>query len=363
MKSVSALSLILMLAAGGAVAQDLDLEALVAAAKAEPPTTVYAVTGKIVDTAEAFNTKYGMNVTGKKVNEAGQVDLLIREHQAGNVTGSVSLASDVAVIVTDLIGQGVVESWVPGDIAPHLAPGARDPLVVVSDPHLWAYNAEMGETCPVTNVWQLVDPDWNRRVALMDPLDKPAYADWFNQLAEHHDDAMAAAYAAHYGKPFDGDSATAAWVKAFANNGPLVADSSGVSDAIGAPGQEKPFFGMLSAAKFRDNADKGYKLGLCAGMDPWVGWSYTKLGLIATGTDSPNAARLFIHYVLTEEGILPQMLDGKMPTSTAIALPEDEPSGLADHLDRLFPYDAATGLQDWDSRQDWQDFWRVSYQR
>src|SRR5690606_10176617 len=117
----------------------------VEAARAEPPTTVYAVTGKIVDTAEAFSAKYGLTVTGKKVNEAGQVDLLIREHQAGNVTGSVSLASDVAVIVTDLIGQGIVESWVPGDIAPHLAEGARDPLVVVSDPHVWAYNSDLGE--------------------------------------------------------------------------------------------------------------------------------------------------------------------------------------------------------------------------
>lgn len=53
------------------------------AAKAEPPTTVYAVTGKIVDTAAtAFNEKYGLNVTGKKVNEAGRWTL-IREHQAG----------------------------------------------------------------------------------------------------------------------------------------------------------------------------------------------------------------------------------------------------------------------------------------
>jgi hypothetical protein len=75
------------LLAGHATAQDFDLDALVAAAKAEPPTTVYAVTGKIVDTATAFNEKYGLNVTGKKVNEAGQVDLLIREHQAGAVTG------------------------------------------------------------------------------------------------------------------------------------------------------------------------------------------------------------------------------------------------------------------------------------
>ena len=363
MKSVSALTLFSLLAAGAAQAQEFDLDALVAAAKAEPPTTVYAVTGKIVDTAAAFNARYGLNVTGKKVNEAGQVDLLIREHQAGNVTGSVSLASDVAVIVTDLIGQGVVESWAPGDIAPHLAEAARDPLVVVSDPHVWAYNAAAGETCPVSNVWQLTDPEWNRLVALMDPLDKPMYADWFNQLAEHHDDAMAAAYQAHYGNPFEGASATEAWVKAFANNGPLVADSSGVADAIGAPGQQKPFFGVLSVAKFRDNNDKGYQLRLCDGMQPFAGWLYPGLGVIAKGSPAPETAKLFIHYLLTEEGIAPQSADGKIPADPRIGLPADEASGISGYLGQMMVWDTATSPSDLERRQDWQDLWMTALKR
>ncbi len=351
------------LIAGSAMAQGFDLDALVEAAKGEPPTTVYAVTGKIVETAEAFNAKYGLNVTGKKVNEAGQVDLLIREHQAGSITGSVSLASDVAVIVTDLVAQGVVESWVPGDIAPHLAESARDPLVVVSDPHVWAYNSEAQDTCPVTNVWQLVDPEFARQVAIMDPLEKPMYADWFNQLAEHHDDAMAAAYEAHYGKPFEGDSATDAWVRAFAANGPLVADSSGVADAIGAPGQEKPFFGMLSAAKFRDNADKGYKLAICSGMQPFAGWLYPGLGVIAKGTPAPNTAKLFIHYLLTEEGIAAQSVDGKIPADPRIGLPAEEASGIGAHLGELMVWNTASSDSDLERRQDWQDIWMTELNR
>lgn len=349
--------------ASTAMAQDFDLDALVAAAKAEPPTTVYAVTGKIADTAEAFSAKYGLNVTGKKVNEAGQVDLLIRENQAGAVTGSISLASDVAVIVSDLIPKGVVESWVPGDIAPHLAESVRDPLVVVSDPHVWAYNSEAQDKCPVTNVWQLVDPEFARLVAIMDPLEKPMYADWFNQLAEHHDDAMAAAYEAHYGKPFEGDSATDAWVRAFAANGPLVADSSGVADAIGAPGQEKPFFGMLSAAKFRDNADKGYKLAICSGMQPFAGWLYPGLGVIAKATPAPNTAKLFIHYLLTEEGIAAQSVDGKIPADPRIGLPADEASGIGAHLGELMVWNTASSESDLEHRQDWQDIWMTELNR
>lgn len=119
----------------------------------------------------------------------------------------------------------------------------------------------------------------------------------------------------------------------------------------------------MSSAKFRDNEGKGYKLGLCTELQPWVGWTYTKLGLVASKSASPNAAKLFIHYVLTEEGIAPQMKDGKLPTNTDIKMPADEPSGIMEVADRLFPYDAATGLEDFDRREEWQDFWRVNYSK
>ena len=72
------------LALGGAAqAQEagFDLDALIEAARAEPPITVYAVTGKIVATAEAFTARYGVEAYGKKVSEADQIDLLIREFQ------------------------------------------------------------------------------------------------------------------------------------------------------------------------------------------------------------------------------------------------------------------------------------------
>jgi len=360
-----ATGLVLALVSGPALAQTSELDALLEAAKAEPPTTVYAVTGKIVETAEAFSLKYGLQVTGKKVNESGQIDLLIREHQAGNVNGSVSLASDASVIIADLLSQGVVESWVPQDIAPHLPESARDPLVVVTDPHVWAYNSEAYESCPISNVWQLTDPDWSRRVTLMDPLDKPAYADWFNQLAEHHDADMAAAYEAHYGKPFDGEpgTATRAWVEAFAGNAPLIGDSSVVSEAIGAPGQESPFFGMLSTAKFRDNESKGFRLAICTDMQPLSGWLYPGLGVIATGTPAPNTAKLFIHYLLTQEGIDAQRIDGKVPSDPRIGLPDDEPSGVASVMDQLMVWNTASATSDIEARQDWQDIWRMSLTR
>ena len=365
--AASALALIFSLALGGtARAEDVfNLDALIEAAKKEPPITVYAVTGKIVDTAEAFTAKYGVQASGKKVNEATQVELMIREHQAGNIVGDVSLATDVASAMGQLLPEGIVNSWTPPDIENDISEKLRNPLVVVSDPHVWTYNTEKYDKCPVTNIWQLTEPQWKGKLAMLDLFDKPLYADWFNQIETHHDADVAKAYEDLYGKTLETgeQSATAAWVKAFAENDPLLSDSSTVAEAAGAPGQAEPFFVITSTAKYRDNEAKGLKLGLCSGVQPFSGFLYPGFGLIAAQTKSPNAAKLFVRYLMTEEGIAPQTIDGKISGNAKIGLPADEASGIAKHLDELMAFDAATAADDFDKRESWQDFWRVNYKK
>jgi iron(III) transport system substrate-binding protein len=344
--------------------EPFDLQALVAAAEAEPPLQIYSNTGKIVEQAEAFSKKYGIEAVGTKANAAAQLEMVIREAQAGNVQGDVMQISDVAAGVAQLVPEGFVTSWVPPDLADRIDPRYRDPLVIANEANVWAYNTQAHDKCPIENIWQLTEPEWKGKVALQDPLGKASYIDWFNQMAAHGDEAVAAAYEARYGKPLETDeaSATAAWVAALAANGPLLTDADeAAAQAVGAPDQKDPFVGMMSSAKFRDNTEAGAKLGICAGMEPWAGWLYPSLGLIAAGTDSPNAAKLFVHYLLTEEGIAPQAADGKMSTNADAKLPADEPSGIAALVGEMFPYDPATAGDDWDARQDWQDLWRISY--
>ncbi|KQU72805.1 ABC transporter substrate-binding protein [Aminobacter sp. DSM 101952] len=355
-----------VLASAPARAEAFDLNALVEAAKKEAPINIYDSTGKIVEMAENFSAKYGVKATGIKVSASAQLEMIVREGQAKNVKGDVVLITDAPAGLAQLLPQKFVESYLPPDMADKIPAKFQNPLAITTNASVWAYNTEVHDACPVKNIWELTDPKWKGKVAFYDPLSKGTYPDWFNQTATHDDDKMKAAYKAHFGKDIEvgEDSATAAWVKAFAGNAPLLSDSDdAISESVGAPGQKEPFFGLMSSAKFRDNADKGFKLGLCEGLDPWPGWTYVKLGLIATGTKSPNAAKLFIHYILTEEGIAPQVKDGKLPTNPDIGLPADEPSGIGKVLDKLQQYDASTALEDWDARQDWQDLWRVAYKK
>lgn len=351
------------LAAAPAMAFDLD--ALIEAARAEAPITVYDSTGKIVGQAEAFSAQYGVQATGRKANAVQTLEVVIREAQAGNIQTDVAIIADAPAVMVQLIETGYATSWAPEGLLDTIPEEYRSPLTMVMSPTVWAYNTAIFDTCPVGNIWALTEAGWHRRVAMQDPLGKPSYTDWFNQMETHADDAVAEAYAAHFGTPLDTstETATAQWVRALAANAPLLTDSdSAAADAVGAADQTDAFMGLVSTAKFRDNA-QGMKLGLCDTMTPHVGWGYPALALIAAGTQSPNAAKLFLHYMMTEEGIAPQSIDGKLSTNRAVPVPADEPSGVDAVRDRLFGYVAATAVQDWDTRQDWQDLWTVSYRR
>ncbi|WP_375341896.1 ABC transporter substrate-binding protein [Sinorhizobium prairiense] len=355
-----------MISATAVAADGFDLDRVIAAARSEKPITIYDSTGKIVEMAENFSAKYGLKAAGMKVSANSQLEMIIREAQADNVQGDVVLITDAPAALAQLLPEEFVQSYLPEDMTAKIPAEFQNPLAISTNANVWAYNTEAYDKCPVSNIWELTEPKWKGKVALVDPLTKSTYTDWFNQMEAHGDDKVAAAYKAHFGKDLQTEekSASAAWIKALAENAPLATDGDDpVAEAVGAPGQKAPFFGLLSSAKFRDNEAKGYKLGICKDLDPWIGWTYVKLGLIASKTASPNAARLFVHYILTEEGIGPQMKDGKLPTNIDIKMPADEPSGLMAVSDRLFGYDSSTGLSDFDRREEWQDFWRSNYSK
>lgn len=337
-----------------------------ATAKGEEPITVYASTGKIKKAAAAFTEKYGIEATGSKVKGGAQIEKILREYQSGNIIGDVLISSDAAATLAQLIPGGMVYSWLPPDLAGSIPEGSQDPVVVWRDPAIWTYNNDKHDVCPIDNIWALTEPAWNRKVALSDPLNKPGYVDWFNQMETHWDQAVADAYEAHFGKKLDTgkQSATAAWVQGLAANAPLLTDSdSAAAEAIGTPGQAEPFFGLLSSAKYRNTGDGGLTMAICKDIKPFVGFANPSYGLIASKTGSPNTAKLFLHFMMTEEGVSPMTKDGKVSGNTDVPKHPKERSGIAALADRLTPHDAATGVDDFDKRQDWQDFWRIHYKR
>jgi len=348
-----------------AAAESFDLDALIAAARTEAPITIYDSTSKIIEMADRFTQTYGIAVTGVKVRSPDQAEMVSREARAGNIQGDVVHLSDVPSGLLELIPQGYLESWLPPDLASDIPAGFQDPLVLVTSGKVFVHNTETHDSCPIDTIWDLTRPEWSGRFAMQDPLNTGELTDLFNQMETHADAEVAAAYEKEFGTPLNADgTATRAFVQALAANDPLLTENDqSVGDAVGAPGQSDGFLGLVSTAKFRDNESKGYTLGLCSDVAPMIGFTSPNLALIATGTESPNLARLWVRYVMTEDGIAPQAADGKISGNRSISLPDDEPSGVGAVLDRLFNFRPATAADDLDMRQDWQDIWRIAYSR
>ncbi|MEU5608223.1 ABC transporter substrate-binding protein [Streptomyces sparsogenes] len=343
-------------------AEGFDLDALIAAAKTEPGITVYDQTGKVVDTAKAFSKKYGLKATGVKV-ELGAIDKVLRENQSGNVIGDVVINEDLPTYAVELLQRGVLVNWVPGDLKNSIKPEDRYPLTVHYGPMGWVYNNKTYSHCPVSNIWQLTDPDFAGRVAIADPLSNPKYPYWFNSLARNDDDALRAAYKQQYGTDLSTDQPDAAheWLKRFAANQPKITQTDEeVSEAVGAPGQKTPSFGPISMAKFRNVAQKGYHLAICDGMKPNALQAFPSAIAYAAKTKSPNTAKLYIHYMLTQEGFALQLADGK-PSTNAKVPPPNDPSHIKNHLEQMAPFRATDLLSDYRTKSDWEDFWRTSH--
>ncbi|MFF0250014.1 ABC transporter substrate-binding protein [Streptosporangium sandarakinum] len=342
----------------------LDLDALVAAAKKEGSLLVYDSSGDIEEVAKAFTAKYGIAMEGVKSDTPQTAEKMIREHAADNVTIDAAMYEDGGVLVGQLIPQGVARTWVPADLKDQIPAESRNPLLALSKATVFAYNPKLSPGgCPVKNVWDLTEPEWAGKLVMQDPLGKPTVLSFFTQLDAHGDQALQEAYQAKYGKPLEIKEKSAAyeWIKRVAGNRPVLTGSDeDISGAVGAPNATDKKIGFMSISKFRNNEDKGYAQKTCEGMAPFVGFSYPKFVGIAAKSKHPNAAKLYVHFIMTEEGVKHEIGEGGVSGNSTVK-PLVVPPGLPDWQGQLFHTDPASLLGDLRGRQAVSDFWRVNH--
>ncbi|MCC5579077.1 ABC transporter substrate-binding protein [Microtetraspora sp. AC03309] len=343
---------------------NFDLNALVEAAKKEGGLMVYDSSGDIEEVAKAFTAKYGIPMEGVKSDSPQTAEKMIREHAADNITIDATMFEDGGVLMGQLIPQGVVQTWVPADLKDQIPAENQNPLLALSKANVFAYNTKLSpDGCPVKNVWDLTEPEWAGKLVMQDPLGKPTVLSFFTQLDAHGNQALEQAYQTKYGKPLETKEKSAAyeWVKRLSVNKPVLTGSDeDISGSVGAPDTTDKKIGFMSIAKFRNNDDKGYNQATCAGMAPFVGNSYPKFAAIATKTKHPNAAKLFVHFIMTEEGVKHEIGEGGVSGNASVK-PLVIPTGLDDWQNQLFHTDPARLVDDLRSRQTISDFWRVNH--
>jgi len=342
---------------------EYSLDKLIEAAKKEDPITVVDATGKIKVMAQKFTEKYGVKATGEKMSASNQEEILVREAQARNVRHDVFNMSNLPDVTAQFLPQGIAVSWMPPDLKEETPTEYQHPAITSLNAWVWVYNPKVfGDTCPVNNMWALTDQKWKGKISIPDPLLRNETMFWFNQIADNADTKMKEAYEAYFGKPLEAkeSTATAEWVKRFAANKVKVQKSdTDVGPIVGASTAENPVIGFVSAAIFSHAKHENFPLAVCKEMTPWIGQLTPRVAVIAAGTKSPNASKLFVHYMMSAEGMLPQMEDGKVSTNRNAKMPESEASGVDKLTAQMFVNNSDTTPDDFKKLQYWRDLWTV----
>jgi iron(III) transport system substrate-binding protein len=360
MKKILIASVLLVLVASLAVAQTgvFNLEELIKAAQKEGVLTAYFTSSRIKDVGANFEKKYGIKVNGTKMADPEQAERVIREVDAKNVQVDVIGFEDGALLEGKLIPEGYVSSWVPPDLKDFIAPEDQNPLVFLWQPRIFGFNTDSyGPTTPVTNVWQLTEPKWKGKVIIRDPAMTPANLAFFTALVTNPK-PLEDAYKALYGKALVTKEANAGWeyLKQLFQNDIIVMKSDGdIGDAAGAAGQKNAPLGLYTLTKHRDNAVKNLKLATTQGMKPFMGYALPTYALIVKNSPHPNAAKLFIHYILSD-GHYPWTVDdmGGFSSNKKAPAHKDNEGTWNEWLPKLVRLDNKQALK---MRQDMLDFW------
>jgi len=307
----------------------LDWAAIEAAAKAEGTVVVYANSSRIEDEIELFQAKYpDITLEGYDVDDIATK--MAEEQKAGNVVGDVWFNSDGNI----LFGEFVPNQWLwPFVPDPSLMPITADQPFAVARYGVRAlgYNFELyPDGCPINTWWQLTEAAYKGKVFIEDPLSDVSTMAILTEISQHGDE-LAAAYQEQYGKEWTTDSAygddtpNAAWlwIKKYAQNSPgLQPGGDEVVQAFATPGMTEAGVGFTSYSKYRDTLKGELVFDVCKGVKPVMGVKTSSYLAIATNAPHPNAAKLFINFVLSDEGRAPWNVIGDYPARTDQSAPE-----------------------------------------
>ncbi|HSB00956.1 MAG TPA: hypothetical protein VLE49_09930 [Anaerolineales bacterium] len=307
----------------------LDWAAIEAAAKKEGSVTVYANSSKFEKLLDTWNALYpDIKLEGGDTD--GITTKMQAEQEAGNVVGDVWFNSDGHILYGLFAPNQWIWSFIPEGYSNPAVTSERPFAVERHSVDVWGYNQEIHpDGCPITNWWQLTEPALAGKVFIENPLADPSTTAKFTLIVDHADD-MAAAYKEYYSKEWTTDEAAAAdafgvapenagylFIRKLAQNQPVLEPGGDeVDTAFASLGMDKavePGYGFTGWDSYDGTLSGEIAMAPCLTMKPVIGILKSNYVAIANKAPHPNAAKLFIKFVLEQDGFKPWNKVGTFP--------------------------------------------------
>lgn len=319
---------LILTTAAGAASQDWDT--IIAKAKEEGIVITYGTSGRLSRVGEVMKEKYGIELKHIKMSLHEITERIIREQDAGVFEVDFIMAEDMIGTCKLLIPNGYVESFVPSTCEDLVPEKYKDPFVFLVQTYCLVYNKDSYDEPPIGNIWELTTEKWRGKFVIRDPEISPTLIGFFAEMIARAD-LMADAYKDYFGEEIKLTTPNAGWefIKRLAHNKVItVPGTNEIAKAVGAPGQKDAPIGLATAGKLRMNETDGFVLGVIPEVIPTIGYCYPAYGLLVRNAPHPNAAKLLVRELMTEEGASAWTQDeGCFSTNPNLSYNELDPIG------------------------------------
>ena len=279
---------------------------LVPQAKKEGKLKVYSITSRVSKAGAAFEKKYGIKVEATDMKDFELIDKISTEVKAKAEGADMVIAQDSGRVYGELLSTGYLQNYVPADLVSVIPEANRSPLVFAYMNKVLLYNNENGKPAPITNLWQLTDPKNKGKFFFKSPLQEGINANFLTMLTKPEvAEQLAKAYEDLYHKKLETKEKNAgyAWIKGAFQNGLVMGSSdTSMTEALGIKGQNITSVGMLNYSKVRYAVKKNLAVAAADKVAPFSGFYYPEYALLVKDAKHPAAAKLFIQFLLSEEG-------------------------------------------------------------
>lgn len=268
--------------------------------------TLYSISSRCTKVADAFMAKYpGIECTPFDISTNELLEKVTREHEAGqHVADVVHIKDQDGSMYLEYVANKIFYNYKPADIFAHI-----DPAMTATATPLYTeltqlfYNTEVYDAPPVTNIWELTQPEWKGKVMMQNPLDNISWGSWITGFCVGEEPAkLEAAYEELYGEKLvlsDGcANAGFEFLKRLRANDPIFTSSSDeIAEAVGTPGQTEPPIGFTASSKLRKAEENGWVFAPI-NLVPSTGIPATNTLYIVEGSEYPAAAKLLVRFMM-----------------------------------------------------------------
>ena len=269
--------------------------------------TLYSISSRCGKVAEAFMAKYPeLKCESFDISTNELLEKVTREHDAGQyVADVVHIKDQDGSLYNEYVKNKVFYLYQPADIFSHIDSQYTDtatPLYIELTQLF--YNAEAyPDGSPITNIWQLTEPQWQGKIMMQNPLDNLSWGSWITGFCVGEvPDQLAAAYKELYGEDLVRSEGCAnagyQFLKRLHDNKPTYTSSSDeIAESVGTPGQSDPPVGFSASSKLRKNEDNGWVLAP-VNLYPTTGIPAINTLYVVEGCEHPAAAKLLIRFMM-----------------------------------------------------------------